>query len=121
MYESNNNVLAHKIYMNCLNGGTHLKEIDILDAINDYFNDKIAIIWSINDVAAYANSLKFALSRRACIEILNNVHMRHDATQGISWGTFDHYIYECQDKRPLTHEEEMDLISGCEIIYMGES
>ena len=77
----------------------------------DGFNNKnsIALIWHIDDVKHALHELKTLdwfikkyehtakLTDEDCMEILENVERRHDASMGVSWDTIECYIEEFLD------------------------
>lgn len=53
--------------------------------LQDYWRDKIAITWHVEDVLAQAQQLEKELSQDEAREILQRLLHKHDATLGITW------------------------------------
>lgn len=60
------------------------------------FNDtnSIAIIWCVDDIKHMTKEMEIPikLTDDQCMEILYDVHRRHDATIGITWDTLEYAI-----------------------------
>uniref|UniRef100_A0A6M3L954 Uncharacterized protein n=1 Tax=viral metagenome TaxID=1070528 RepID=A0A6M3L954_9ZZZZ len=72
-------------------------EIDqhIREALFSYWHDKIAIVWTVEDVQEYARENHadgIKLTDDQAREILNDVFDNTSAEYGISWETIDSYI-----------------------------
>ena len=60
------------------------------------FNDtnSIAIIWCVDDIKHMTKEMEIPikLTGDQCMEILYDVHRRHDATIGVTWDTLEYAI-----------------------------
>ena len=60
------------------------------------FNDtnSIAIIWCVDDIKHMTKEMEIPikLTDDQCMEILYDIHRRHDATIGITWDTLEYAI-----------------------------
>ncbi len=60
------------------------------------FNDtnSIAIIWCVDDIKHMTKEMEIPikLTDDQCMEILYDVHRRHDATIGVTWDTLEYAI-----------------------------
>ncbi len=60
-------------------------------ALADYWADKIAIVWDVEDVKSTMAEWKEvevnAISEQAALEVLHTVFKNHDCNYGISWET----------------------------------
>jgi hypothetical protein len=57
-----------------------------------YWEDKIAIIWSAEDVIAEAKQNGKRCSKEKAQEILQSLYDDHDCNYGITWQTIDEYL-----------------------------
>lgn len=60
-------------------------------ALMSCWNDKIADVWSCEDVRTQADE---ELSDEDCMLILRRIHGDHDASVGINWDVIETYIEE---------------------------
>ena len=60
------------------------------------FNDtnSIALIWCVDDIKHMTKEMEIPikLTDDQCMEILYDIHRRHDATIGITWDTLEYAI-----------------------------
>lgn len=63
-------------------------------AIEEYWDDKIAISWSIEDVISRAEEYEVDLTKEQARELLEQLLDNHDACIGINWDVMDFYIEE---------------------------
>ena len=60
------------------------------------FNDtnSIAIIWCVDDIKHMTKEMEIPikLTDDQCMEILWEIHRRHDATIGVTWDTLEYAI-----------------------------
>ena len=60
------------------------------------FNDRnsIALIWCVDDIKHMTKEMEIPikLTDDQCMEILYDVHRRHDATIGVTWDTLEYAI-----------------------------
>jgi hypothetical protein len=60
-----------------------------LDVLKEYWEDKIAIVWQVEDIIDYAKGHKKKVSREKAINILQSMLRRHDCEYGITWETIN--------------------------------
>lgn len=58
---------------------------EAMDSMNRYWHDKIAVVWSANDIRAVAAQYDVAVSGDEIDMVLDMLLEKHDATQGINW------------------------------------
>lgn len=72
------------------------KDITINHAKNvlkKYWEDKIAIVWQIEDIIDYAKERGYKkVSKTKAKEILTEIFENHDCCCGITWDTIDAYM-----------------------------
>lgn len=60
------------------------------------FNDtnSIALIWCVDDIKHMTKEMEIPikLTDDQCMEILYDIHRRHDATIGVTWDTLEYAI-----------------------------
>ena len=72
-----------------------ITEQQIIEALDKYWDNKIADVWTIEDVQEWAETQrKLKISKRKAKEILKEIHNKIDAEFGIQWGVIDHYVSE---------------------------
>lgn len=57
-----------------------------------YWENKIAIIWSVNDIIDRAKYINKKVSIKRAEQILDNLYKDHDGEIGINWDTIDTQI-----------------------------
>lgn len=57
--------------------------------VRDYWQDRIAVSWTVDDVMERAKMLKKRISKEKARGILNSMFHHHDAGLGITWDTID--------------------------------
>jgi len=63
-----------------------LKSVSRADALLlDYFDDKIALIWTTADVHRAANENKTVLTEAQARELLRQLHQQHNKQHGLKW------------------------------------
>ena len=67
------------------------KEI-IQKALEQYWSDKVAIIWSIDDVFSKADEMEIKLTDEEAEDILNELLDDHDCSRGITWDNIEETI-----------------------------
>lgn len=63
-----------------------------IDSLKKHWEDKIALIWCVEDVIDRAAENGITISNERAAEILAEVYHRHDCNNGVSWDTLDCYI-----------------------------
>jgi len=95
---------------NCLDGLSQLNGTDFNHTINELkeklelkgeldltanWEDKVAIIWQVDDVRDHAERNDFRVPTvDAAREILAEMDRRHDANNGISWDTIEWHLQD---------------------------
>lgn len=62
------------------------------DVLEEYFKDKIAIIWSIDDILKIAEHCDLNIDEGDALDILHLLHSNHDPDIGITWEVVQDYI-----------------------------
>jgi hypothetical protein len=64
--------------------------------LRQYWTQKMALVWSIQDVHRAANERKRALTRSEAVQILQTLHQQHNPQYGLKWtDLWDHFdLYE---------------------------
>lgn len=57
------------------------------EALKGYWEDKIAIIWTRDDIISYAEQYDITLDDEAADEVLDDLFHNHDCNYGITWDT----------------------------------
>lgn len=66
--------------------------VKVLNVLNEYWKDKIAVTWATEDVICRAEEMGKTITEEQAIEVLQTILHKHDATQGINWYTIDCYL-----------------------------
>ena len=66
----------------------------IRKAIDKYFEDKIAITWSIEDVICLAEEDGLEITDDEALDVLHSCLHKHDANEGINWNTLRNWLIE---------------------------
>ncbi len=72
-----------------LSNELHIPNHDALAVLSRYWEDKIAPVWSVDDVYECAHRAEKPITRELAIEVLERAFDKHDAEYGISWITLD--------------------------------
>ena len=64
----------------------------IRKGVEDYFKDKIAMSWNIEDVMHVAEEEDMKISDDDALYILNLCMNEHDANDGINWDTIRYWL-----------------------------
>ncbi len=65
---------------------------EAVESLKAHWEDKIAVIWCVDDVIERASERDLKLSRTTAIEVLNSMQRGHDCELGITWITIDCHI-----------------------------
>jgi hypothetical protein len=71
----------------------------IMRLFEDYWEDKIALVWTVDDVLDCADRIGIDITESHAKEVLDIVLHRHDANYGVSWDTFSEYIEDFGTRR----------------------
>lgn len=78
---------------NAVVSGTELTDVKSVEKIiENCFQSKIAVVWSIEDVFSRAEYRDIELTEEQALSILDRLLHNHDANLGISWDVIDVYI-----------------------------
>ena len=70
-----------------------------------FWGDKMALVWTVQDVYTAANEREVALTKWEAIKILQELHHHHNKQYGIKWEDVTAYIEEFVMGRKLTKAE----------------
>lgn len=70
----------------------------VRDELYDYWEDKIAVVWCVEDVLGLAEQEELDTSREQAIEVLDYIHEHLDASQGITWDNIERAIEELKNE-----------------------
>jgi hypothetical protein len=73
--------------------------------LEQFWTDKMALVWDVQDVHTAANEREVALTRSEAIKVLQEMHHYHNKQAGIQWGDLTSYIEENAMGRKLTKAE----------------
>jgi hypothetical protein len=84
--------------------------------LEKYWSDKVALIWTIQDVHRAANEWEIALTNKEALEILKELHQHHNHQYGLKWSDLSDCIKETGFGRDLSEREiqrfvEKDIIA----------
>jgi hypothetical protein len=85
-----------------------------------YWLDKIAIVWTTEDVHRAANERELALTEEEATHVLQRLLDRHDAQYGLKWADITAYIEDRVLGRKLT-KREVDAFVHRDIITIQKS
>ena len=77
----------------------------VMHILNRFWIDKMALVWDVRDVHTAANEREVALTNRAAIKVLQEMHHYHDKQLGLQWKDLTCYIEEYALGRKLTQAE----------------
>ena len=60
--------------------------------LNEYWADKIALVWTSKEVHRAANEVRTVLTEAEAREILGDLHHNYDAQYGLKWETVGEHI-----------------------------
>jgi hypothetical protein len=69
-------------------------EKEAFEAIEEYWEDKIAIVWQIDDVQCIAKDMDIHIADDQAIEVLQTLQKNHDAEYGICWETIRYHVQD---------------------------
>ena len=64
--------------------------------LDKYWKDKIAAVWTTEDVISRAEENGKMITEEQAVEVLQTVLHKFDATQGINWYTLDCYMEDIE-------------------------
>jgi len=75
------------------------------EILEKFWQDKIALVWDLQDVHTAANEKEVALTNQEAIKVLQELHHYHNKQLGIRWEDVTAYIEEYALGRKLTKAE----------------
>lgn len=76
-----------------------------LKILRRYWRDKIALVWSAEDVHRAANEKEVALTEREAIQVLQTLLNQHNAQYGLKWEDITTHIQDNVLGRNLSKRE----------------
>ena len=73
--------------------------------LDQFWSDKMALVWTVQDVHTAANEREVALTNQEAIKVLQELHHYHDKQLGLRWEDVTAYIEEYALGRKLTKAE----------------
>jgi hypothetical protein len=86
--------------------GTRVVDTAAEEVLTKYWQDKIALTWTADDVIERAGSMDVSLTEDEANDILGRAFHRYDCSIGITWDTFDYYIDEIASEKKEDEDEE---------------
>ena len=83
-----------------------------LSILKRYWRDKIAIIWTTENVHRAANELKLALTEKEAIQVLETLHRQHNPQLGLRWEDLTGHIEAYVLGRKLTQREVEQFVKN---------
>jgi hypothetical protein len=92
MYDNNINEMAELLKQRGIVSAEKLSAA--VEALNEYWGDKIAHIWTVDDAYQAGNNQHRVLSPSEACEMLQRILHKADASIGTSWETLESYVDE---------------------------
>ncbi|MEI7733200.1 MAG: hypothetical protein WCO56_26755 [Verrucomicrobiota bacterium] len=73
--------------------------------LEKYWQDKIALVWTTQQVHRAANEIETVLTEAEAIEILQDLYQHHNPQYGLRWSDLTDYIKDSDLGRTLTKAE----------------
>ena len=73
--------------------------------LKNYWRDKMALVWEVEDVHRAANEKEVALTNAEAVKILQTLHTQHNEQYGIKWEDLTSHIEDKVLGRRLTRKE----------------
>ena len=73
--------------------------------LKNYWRNKMALVWEVEDVYRAANELELALTGNEAVQVLQTLHNQHNAQYGIRWEDLTAHIEAHVLGRKLTRRE----------------
>lgn len=90
---------------------------DVLSILNQYWQDKIAHVWQVDDMLECARRAGIPITRTDAAGLLHNAFDHHDSSLGISWMSLDaeveHYRFDLKN----WPEEKYDEVHGVFVVW----
>ena len=72
---------------------------DVRKALEEFWDDEIAICWTVDDILETYDAERHDLTRDEAREVLRLCDSEHDCNVGINWDIIDHWIRHVLMKR----------------------
>ena len=73
--------------------------------LDDYWADRIALIWTTQQVHRAANEKRFALTEADARDILRQLHLHHNPQYGLRWSDVAEHIQQSGQGRDIRKRE----------------
>lgn len=70
-----------------------------------YWEDRMALVWTVQDVHRAANEIEIALTEKEARELLHDLHAHHNQQYGLEWKDLTDRIREDVLGRRMTERE----------------
>lgn len=68
------------------------KGVDVTDVLEEYWDDKIAIVWTVEDIIEYAEDKDIKISEEEAKNILQEILSNQDSEIGVNWSVIDYHV-----------------------------
>ncbi len=75
-----------------------------------YWQNRMALVWSVEDVYRAANELELALTRKEAVEVLESLRLFYNRHLGLRWEDITAHITENVLGRKLTKREIREFV-----------
>lgn len=75
------------------------------EQLERYWSDKIALIWTNEDVHRAANEREIVLTEKEARQVLTNLHQHHNKQTGLQWADVIEVIQQTGLGRTITRRE----------------
>ena len=83
-----------------------LKDADAaLGILRRYWQKRMALVWSLEDVHRAANEQELALTRKEAVSVLESLHLHYNRHLGLRWEDISSHITENVLGRKMTRSE----------------
>ena len=73
--------------------------------LDDYWADRIALIWTTQDVHRAANKNRLVLTEAEAREMLRELHLHHNPQYGLRWSDVAEHIQQSGNSRDIRKRE----------------
>ena len=90
----------------------------VMQGLNEYWHDKIAIVWNIEDVQEYAKeNYNVDIEDEPAREILNDVFDNMESEYGVTWQTIDCNISDYLERKDKGLRIGTTFFAGSPIVF----
>ena len=75
------------------------------ESIEKSWEDKIAAVWTVDDVLGRADEIEYELTKEQAISVLEDTLEYHDSSYGINWDIIDKHIEDCAFDNGIERKE----------------